>query len=90
MFECPVIPQPLFVPCARPIVALRFEPLQVPPEFDMTVQPVKSVVGPPLLRTAVPLVSSPNKQTGCCIVVLLATAALVNVCSRAPFKDELP
>ena len=50
-----VTPQPLFVACARPMVACRFEPLQVLAESDMTVQPLKFVVGPPLLRTAVPL-----------------------------------
>ena len=71
-------------------MALRFEPLQVAAEFDITVQPVKSVLGPPLVRIAVPLVSSPNKQTGVCMVVLLATAALVKVCSRPPFKASCP
>ena len=71
-------------------MALRLEPLQVAPEFDITVQPVKSVLGAPLVRTAVPLVSSPNKQIGVCMVGLLATAALVKLCSRAPFSVELP
>jgi hypothetical protein len=66
------------------------EPLQVDVEFDITVQPVKSVFGAPFVRTAVPAVSSPNKQMGVCITGLLAMAALVKVCALAPPSVVFP
>lgn len=84
------MPQPLLLPWARPRVACRLEPLHVEAEFDITVQPEKSAFGAPLVRIAVPLVSSPSRQIGVCMTGLLAMAALVNVCARAPFSVELP
>lgn len=54
----------------------------------MMLQPVKFVLGPPLLRIAVLLllVSSPNMQSGYGFLVCIATAALVKTFCRAPLS----
>src|SRR3954462_8422885 len=72
------MPQPLFVPCARPAAACRFEPLHWAVEFDMTLQPVKLVLGPPLARIPCVVWLSANMQIGVGTLAWSATAALLN------------